>query len=254
MSFNLLRLSNWKVSSACAVGIALVSTQIASATLIPNLSNGASITPSGNSTFFADQANGYESTVATVQSPYGYSSVNVGGDTVDLQFYIYTTIYKDTQTGTLDFVYQLFNDSVNNQSTYFGDSITRMTVSSFAGYTLEANYNPNTGSSTSPSGSDVKPVEIDRSTYPGSVVGFQFASQDLTQGNPVGPGAYTDYLVVRTNSTSYTQGTAAVQGALNSITDVTVPYGSPVPVPEPASLGMVGIVGAALLGRRRRAH
>ena len=154
-------------------------------------------------------------------------------------FSLTTTVYNDPSTGGDDFVYVLTNTAPNNINS---DSFDRLTLSSFAGYSVDADYAAN-----SPLPGDVAPSEVDRSTD-GSVLGYTFSAL-------VNPTEATDSLVVLTDSATYTYGSATVIDSDYGSVLTNVPYGAQVIlVPEPASLGMIALSLGVLARRRRRGH
>ena len=180
---------------------------------------------------------------------------NVPGDpsqgtyTYDLKFEVNTTIYRNTNSNTLDFVYQIYNLSDDNGIDTYGDTILSLTLQSFAGYSVLADYEYNTGAG--PVTTDVAPVSADRTGTNGAIVGFGFS--DLSTVSTLIPDATSDYLVVSTNATAYTDGTASVLGGLGVSGQIQVPFGVAQSVPEPTSMLLAGLSGCALLSRRRRA-
>jgi hypothetical protein len=168
-------------------------------------------------------------------------------------FSLTATVYLNPTTHGDDFVYQLTNTGPNDAHS---DSFNRMTVSSFLGYSVDADYASNTGTvqldSPNPSDNsattagDVAPDEVDLSAN-GAVVGYGFALDDL-----VGPQEVTDELIVRTNSTTYTMGTAEVLDNENGMVLTSVPFGAVV-VPEPTSLALI-VVSLGMLARRRSGY
>jgi hypothetical protein len=249
-----LEVSRRGLAIICAAGAVSAWAGISSAAVsLPT--TGGSGTPSGDSAGFLGIPAADLTFENQQNSPVGTFTVNSGGLVFDLEFYIQTTIYKDTSVnpaGTMDFIYQLHNISDDNADTIIGDSINRLTLQSFAGYGVTADYQFGSGSSAvgGDGGLDAPPLEIDRSTSPGAVVGFDFSGPG--QQTTLLPGSYSDNLYVITNSTSYTTGTASVIGGLGQSTPTQVPFGAALSVPEPASLGMLAIMGSSLLGRRRR--
>lgn len=130
----------------------------------------------------------------------------------------------------MTFTYRITSDatSINN--------IVRLTVGGYTGFLTDGSYQDNAG---------LAPALIDRPTN--AFVGFSF------QGPPVGtgtlpPGASTAVLVMQTNAIAY-------QTALANVIDGgqanNVPSLGPA-IPEPASLGLIGLAGGLLMRRRSR--
>lgn len=134
--------------------------------------------------------------------------------------------------GALTFTYQLSNDALS------GDPIDRFTLSSYAGFLVDASYQ-----STPPFGPVVIPSGVVRNLG-GNQVSFDF--EGLFAGTLV-PGSSSPVLVLQTDSTSYQN---SIAGVINSST-VNVATFAPLAVPEPASAALV-ILGAVALTLRRR--
>jgi hypothetical protein len=146
----------------------------------------------------------------------GYNNLNqlMFTGTIDSQAYL------DTNTGYIDFFYQITNTGGGA-----GDSIVRATMTDFTGYTTAVNYVTSSGS--------VAPSTIDRSSS-GDTVGFNFSIPSTLD-----PSSTTYLLEVDTNATSYQLGTANLHdGGIATMTAFA-------PAPEPGSLGLLG---AALSG------
>lgn len=74
----------------------------------------------------------------------------------------------------------------------------------------------------------------------------------FTSNGTLGPGQTSDYLIVDTNTQSYTTGAGFVEDDIVGAAPIEIPLLMP-NVPEPASAGLIAVVGGLLLGRRRRA-
>lgn len=128
--------------------------------------------------------------------------------------------------GGLTFTYVLSNDPGS------ANAMARVTVSSYAGFATDASYQLGTPG--------VPPTFIDRLTS--DVVGFSFAGFGP---GPIAPGVSTAVLVVQTDAPAFGAGIASI------IDSGAVTVASYAPIPEPASLGLIGLAGALLLSRRR---
>jgi hypothetical protein len=142
----------------------------------------------------------------------------------------------DTGQPGLDFVYQLSNDATSL------DPIDRLTVASFASFLTDLNYVVGTGA--------VSPTTGDSSVSPpGKTIGFNFP----VGGTVVLPGQTTTMLVVETNAQTIAAGTASVIDGGSGSTQAEAPVAViTITVPEPATFGVLAVVGGFILGRRRR--
>lgn len=69
----------------------------------------------------------------------------------------------------------------------------------------------------------------------------------------VTPGMSSDYLVIETDASTFVQGTASVIDGGSGYTNSDAPVATTIlTVPEPATFGLLTLVGGILLGRRRR--
>jgi len=139
-----------------------------------------------------------------------------------------TSIFTDSVTGDLDFVYQLFNKTTGQ-----ADSFDRLTLSSFSAFSTDVDY--------SPLGTDIAPIEADRVF---GTVGFNFA------GNSLAPNDASDYLIIKTNSLVPGLGSGQIVDGDSALATIAVPFAYS--VPEPASLSLLVIGGGMVLARRRR--
>lgn len=147
--------------------------------------------------------------------------------------------------GTLDFYYQVANDSTSS------DALERETDVSFAATSPLAvafSIDPSNLAGVFVTGTEA-PVTADLSAD-GSVVGFNFQPP---QDGGVQPGTVSDVLVISTTATTYTQGNASV---IDGGTDTVLSY-QPGSVPEPMSLflfggGLLALGGFSRLRKRAR--
>lgn len=135
----------------------------------------------------------------------------------------YTTwVYSDPNnswcSGCLDFVYEFTNNGPHPNQRY--------SMSSFAGFSVDAGTNP-FGSHD--------PNTVSRSVLlNGDVVSFNFDQF----GNDIQPGETTALLVIETNAMNYASGFLSAQDGTAGSGVAFQPAGSP--VPEPASLMLLG--------------
>ena len=132
----------------------------------------------------------------------------------------------------LTFVY-----TVTNTGT---DTLERVNFNSFAGFSTDAGYSVANLPTADPS-------TVTRSTIAqdnGALVGFNF---DTLVGQPtLAPGA-TTVLIVNSNALAFTPGVGnIIDGSIAS-----GPVLTPLPAPEPASLGLMAMGGLLMLRKRR---
>jgi hypothetical protein len=137
--------------------------------------------------------------------------------------------------GGLTFTYVLTNDATSI------DSLDRITVSSFAGFSADASYQATGGTA---------PTLVTRAVS-GDVVGFNFIA-GIGPG-ALAPGATSAKLVVQTDATTYARVSASVIDSTVATTDSFAPASSGGSIPEPATLSLAAAGAMALLIRRRRA-
>ena len=197
----------------------------------------AILAPGGSSTALTGTYSVAGDTYQTTETKY-FSGTGTHG--VPFDFTLVTNVYTEPG-GTVDFTYQLTNTGGSG-----ANSFDRMTLSSFLGYSVDADYEASVDTGY------VAPGEVDRSAN-GAVVGYDFASTyTYDHSSPVGPGEETELLIVKTNSSTWQMGSATVIDSASDSVSTEVPYGSTV-VPEPGSLAMIAL-SLGVLARRRSRH
>jgi hypothetical protein len=192
----------------------------------------AILAPGGSSTALTGTYSVAGDTYQTTETKY-FSGTGTHG--VPFDFTLVTNVYTEPG-GTVDFTYQLTNTGGTG-----ANSFDRMTLGSFLGYSVDADYDAGTGS--------VTPGEVDRNAN-GAVVGYDFASTyTYDSSSPVGPGQETDLMIVKTDSLGWTMGSATVIDSASDSVSTEVPYGVVV-VPEPGSLALIAL-SLGVLARRR---
>jgi hypothetical protein len=193
--------------------------------------------PSGTNTVFPVNCTGDTSgtLVASTSSSFLYSST--AGTTSG---FVDSAVYDDA--GTMDFYYQV----INNASS--ATSIAQLSAFDFAGFTTNAAYItdgaslPGVGFENGTVAPQLTNVES------GATVNFDF-NTPLASG-VVAPGQASYVVIISTNATSWVMGGDSVQDAGSSGTLGAFQPGSK--VPEPASLGLMGLGLIGLVGLRRR--
>ncbi len=178
------------------------------------------------------------------------TDITLSGSLNTLSATVQESVYKETN-GALDFVYQVTNSSAPG-----GDILERLTVSSYAGVSVNVEQSPTTAGSSFAVGS-VPALTADRSAS-GAVVGFNFIPP-LPSGN-IPPGSTSYTLIVQTNATTLAPGqVSAINANTVTITGFLAPNpaGPLLGAPEPASLVLfgglaLGMGGAGLRRWRQR--
>jgi hypothetical protein len=148
-----------------------------------------------------------------------------------------TTIYNDG-SGDLEFVYQVYNSTATpGNPTAPADAFDTLELSDFGPLiTTNVGYN-NPGGTVDPS-----------SANRDSSFDLNWIFNAL---GTVGSGQYSDYLIVDTNATNFQNAMGSVIDDTTGVAQIQGPVMMP-GVPEPASIGLLAVVGGMLLGRRRQ--
>jgi len=150
-----------------------------------------------------------------------FTSANFSG-TIQLE------VYKENGSGTLDFLFQIFNSSSS------ANAIERLTTTNFTGFATDVDWTNNAVIGEAP----------DHANRPSAdVVGFNFLT------TPVLAGTNSALLFIKTDATAYTAGGVSMIDG----TTVTIPAFAPTAVPEPSSWALVvlSVAMATLVVRRR---
>jgi PEP-CTERM motif len=170
---------------------------------------------------------------APVLGPLAFTSATFTGT---LTSYVFADPGNPIAPGDLTFVYQITN------TTPVPGEIDRLTVTSFAGVTANADYSNASGV--------LAPAYIDRSIGTGATVGFSFAGVPIGPGS-LQPGQTSDLLVVYTDAKNYAVTNASViDGSVTTVHS----YAPATNIPEPSTLLLGGLaaIGLVVYSRRRK--
>jgi hypothetical protein len=180
------------------------------------------------------------------------STTNVTGrnaqETVLYTGFLTAAVYRNL-VGSLDFYYQFFNSSSSP------DSISRITMNSFAGFTTDIgytneNFDQDGNSLANFRGSRSNQVPLVGERVSDATVGFNFGAGSFLP--KINPNEYSSTLVIRTNATNYGIGsTSIINGAVANVATFAPTAGSNVPEPATYALMGAGLVALGLLRRNR---
>jgi len=154
-----------------------------------------------------------------------FSGVNGSGGT-NFTGTLQLQVVKETGSGSLDFYYQIFNNSSS------ADAIMRLTAGNYTGFATDVDWTNNAAIG-------VGSTYADRTTA--DTVGFSFVGAPIGRG-AILPGTNSALLFIKTDATQYTLGTVSL---INNATANVLAFA---PIPEPSTWALIVLGGAVVFG------
>jgi hypothetical protein len=197
----------------------------------------ANPTTPGNTTFPVDCTGMDAGTLlADLVSPFSYSTTSgTNSGTIE------SAVYDDG--GTLDFYYQVTNDISS------ATALARLTATDFGSWATNTAFRTDGSSLSGTTFVDgTNPPVTSDSNIDGTVIGFSFYPP-TTPTPEIGPGQESTVLIISTNATHYDAGNASI---IDGGTDTVAAFQPSSGVPEPSTLGLLGMGLIAVVGLRKR--
>lgn len=159
---------------------------------------------------------------------------------------LYSAVYREAG-GTLDFYFEVSNLDTSRCGAVGQppcNAVSRLEDISFLGVTTALGYRLDGGSFGGPFvAGTVAPLSGDRNAV-GDLVGFGFSPPDAAK---IQPGQVSAVLIISTNATNFTSGAGSI---IDGGTTIFGSFAPVAPVPEPASLLLLGAGILTLTGAR----